>query len=440
MGKGERHKLTKRLVEAAAKPPERKPYFLWDDEVRGFGVRIFASGQRVFYIDYRARDGGRRRRMPIGAYGPLTCEEARRLAKATLGSVEWGEDPALERKTRRSSLTVAALCDRYLEAVEAGQIIGKGGRPKKASTVYIDRGRIDRHIKPLIGARLVIDLTTPDVARFQRDVTAGKTRAVIKTERKRGKAIVEGGAGTARRTLGLLGGILSFAVEEGIIERNPARGVKRSADGTRTRRLTPDEYRALGVALDAAEGDGATWQAVAGVKLLALTGCRLGEIQKLKWSEVDEARGCLRLSDSKQGASTRPAGQAVFDLLNALPGADEADDEAYVFPAIRSGEHYTGLGKAMTDITELAKLEGVTAHTLRRSLSSTAGDMGMSQPTIGALLGHAHSGVTSRYIHMMDAVLVAAADRVATEISRQMAGKVGQVYRLPGAGGKTGTA
>lgn len=428
MGQGKRHRLTKRLVEAADTPPERKPYFLWDDEVRGFGVRIFASGQRIFYIDYRARDGGRRRRMPIGAYGPLTCEEARRLAKATLGSVEWGEDPALERKTRRSSLTVAALCDRYLEAVEAGQIIGKGGRPKKASTVYVDRGRIDRHIKPLIGARLVIDLTTPDVARFQRDVAAGKTRAVVKTERKRGKAIVEGGAGTARRTLGLLGGILSFAVEEGAIERNPARGVKRSADGTRTRRLTPDEYRALGVALDAAERDGASWQAVAGVKLLALTGCRLGEIQNLKWSEVDEAHGCLRLSDSKQGASTRPAGRAVFDVLGELP---RSVDETYVLPRLRGAGPFASLAKAVADATDLAKLDGVTAHTLRHSLASTAADMGMSQPTIGALLGHANGGVTSRYIHQLDSVLVAAADRVAAEISLQMAGETGQVYRLP---------
>lgn len=431
MGKGTRHKLTKRLIEAAETPAERKPYFLWDDEVRGFGVRIFASGQRIFYVDYRARDGRQRRRMPIGAFGPLTCEQARRLAKATLGSVEWGEDPALERKTRRSSLTVAALCDRYMEAVEAGQVIGKGGRPKKPSTVYIDRGRIDRHIKPLIGARLVIDLTTPDIARFQRDIAAGKTRAVIKTGRKRGKAIVEGGAGTARRTLGLLGGILSFALEEGIIERNPARGVKRSSDGTRTRRLTPDEYRALGVALDAAEGDGASWQAVAGVRLLALTGCRLGEIQNLKWSEVDEARGCLRLSDSKQGASTRPAGQAVFDVLKELP---RTDDGEFVLPSRRGAGPFVTLGKAVTDITDLAKLEGVTAHTLRRSLASTAGDMGMSQPTIGALLGHSSGGVTSRYIHMMDAVLVAAADRIAAEISLQMAGTTGQVYRLPRAG------
>lgn len=427
MAKGRRHRLTRRVVEAAEIPPERKPYFLWDDEVRGFGVRIFASGQRIFYIDYRARDAGRRRRMPIGAFGPLTCEEARRLAKATLGSVEWGEDPALERKTRRSSLTVAALCDRYLEAVEAGQIIGKGGKPKKTSTVYIDRGRIARHIKPLIGARLVIDLTTPDIARFQRDVIAGKSRAVIKTERKRGKAVVEGGAGTARRTIGLLGGILSFALEEGIIDRNPARGVKRSADGVRTRRLTPDEYRALGVALDAAEDDGASWQAVAGVKLLALTGCRLGEIQKLKWSEVDEARGCLSLEDSKQGASTRPAGHAVFDVLNELP---RLDDEGYVLPRLRGVGPFTGLGKAMTYIAELAKLEGVTAHTLRHSLSSTAADMGMSQPTIGALLGHAKSGVTSRYIHQLDAVLVAAADRVAAEITRQMAGEAGRVVHV----------
>ncbi len=267
-------------------------------------------------MQYRA--SGRSRRFTIGLHGALTADEARREAKGLLGQVAKGEDPAEERATRRGSMTVAELCDAYLAAADKGLIMGKGGQAKKASTLYVDRGRIERHIKPLLGRRLVAELTAPDVQRFVRDVQAGKTAGVVKTG-FRGKAVVEGGPGTAARTVGLLGGILSYAVSERVITINPATGVKRPADKKRKRRLTPDEYAALGKALaEAEEGGAERWQAVAGVRLLALTGCRLGEIVKLRWSEVDRAEPCLRLEDSKEGASVRPISKAVLLILDGI--------------------------------------------------------------------------------------------------------------------------
>ena len=145
-------------------------------------------------------------------------------------------------------MTVRQLCQAYLNACEKGLILGKSGRPKKSSTLYIDRGRIERHILPLLGGRHLRDLKAPDIARFMRDVAAGKTASDVKTG-FRGRAIVEGGSGTAARTVGLLGGILSFAVSEGIIPVNPVRGVKRPADRRIEVRLTNEQYRMLGKAL-----------------------------------------------------------------------------------------------------------------------------------------------------------------------------------------------
>jgi len=263
---------------------------------------------------YRNKSGARKR-MSIGPHGKLTTEEARKLAIVTLGEVIKGEDPALDRSTRRKSLTISALCDSYVAAAERGLIMGKRKLPKKKSTLYSDRGRIERHIKPLLGDRLVRDLVQSDVNRFIRDVTIGKTARVVKTDNKRGKAVVEGGAGTAARTAGLLGGILSFAVSEGIIPFNPVRGAKRQADGSRTRRLSSEEYRRLGKALKAAHDDGDVEVGLNGIWLLALTGCRLGEIELLKWTEVDAASGCFRLRDSKEGASVRPIGKLAFDVI-----------------------------------------------------------------------------------------------------------------------------
>lgn len=134
--------------------------------------------------------------------------------------------------------------------------IGRRGRgaPKKASTLYVDRGRIARHIKPLLGKKLVKDVLRADVVKFMRDVATGKTAAVEKTK-QRGKAVVEGGLGTSARTVGLLGSIMTFALGEGIIEQNPVAGVKKPADNKRDRRLTPDEYRRLGIALEQAKAD-----------------------------------------------------------------------------------------------------------------------------------------------------------------------------------------
>ncbi|KQO93338.1 site-specific integrase [Methylobacterium sp. Leaf91] len=403
-------RITKRVVDAAE--PLGRDYFIWCDELPGFGLRVFASGRRSYLVQYRS--SGRSRRVTIGLHGVLTADEARREAKSLLGRVARGEDPAEERKARRSAMTVAELCDAYLAATDKGLIMGKGRQPKKASTLYVDRGRIERHIRPLLGSRLVKDLTVSDVQRFVRDVQTGKTAAVVKTG-FRGKAVVEGGPGTAARTVGLLGGILTYAVSEGIIHLNPATGVKRPADLKRTRRLNAEEYGALGQALKAAEAEEAErWQAVAGVRLLALTGCRLGEIVKLRWSEVDAAGSCLRLEDTKEGASVRPIGCAVTALLAALP---HTTDSPYVLPATRGSGPFVSLPDALERIMDRAGLAGVSAHTLRHSFASTAADLGYSDSTIGSMIGHAGTGVTSRYIHHLDVVLLNAANRSSLYIS-----------------------
>jgi integrase len=319
--------------------------------------------------------------------------------------------------TRRKALTVKELCDRYIEAADRGLIMGKGGRPKKASTLYVDRGRIARHIVPLLGSKRVRDVGQADINRFIRDVASGKTATVEKTAKKRGKAIVEGGKGTAARTAGLLGGILSFAVSEGVIASNAAYGVKRPADNYRDRRLTADEYSQLGTALSDAEQEAETGQAVAGVWLFALTGCRSGEITGLKWPEVDEKGGCFRLDDSKEGASVRPVGRPAFEVLAKIVRKKGCP---YVLPSVRGSGGFGGMPGAWKRIAKRAKLVGVTAHTLRHSFASVAGDLGFTESTIAAMLGHAAGSVTSRYVHHLDTVLVAAADKVAAAVQEMM--------------------
>lgn len=415
-------KLTKRTIDALQ--PREKDYFEWDDEMPGFGVRVWPTGKKVYVAQYRA--GRQTRRFKIGSHGALTVEEARKQAKTVLGDVARGEDPQQDRSTRRKSMTVKDLCDTYFEAADKGLIFGKRGKPKKSSTLYVDRGRANRHIIPLLGNKLVQDLTTADVVKMMRDVTVGKTALNEKTGKLRGRAIVQGGAGTASQAVTLMSAILTYAASEGIVPHNVARGIQKPAVGRRTRRLTADEYLALGKALDVSEGE--PWQAIAGIKLFLLTGFRLQEIAALKWTEVDEAGSCFRLGDSKTDESVRPIGRPVFDVLRAL---DRVPGNPHVLPSPRKEEgHYTALDTAMERVTEAAGISGVTSHTLRHSYASVAGDLGFTEITISALLGHAAGNVTQRYVHHLDTVLIAAANKVSGEIERMMTGKSAQVIEL----------
>jgi integrase len=342
--------ITKRAIDAAA--PKAASYFLWCSELSGFGVRIQPSGRRTYYVDYRLH--GRRKRFALGVHGKVTTEEARKLALSILGAVAKGEDPGAP---RRGAITVADLCKRYMAAARQGAPFGKRRLPKRPSTLRQDQARIDRHIIPLLGARRVKDLSRADVAQFIRDVTIGKTAIVERTAKPRGKTVVTGGGGAATRTVNFLSAVLTFAINEGIIEYNPAHGVVRQAYGKRTRRLTPDEYRVLGRALRDAEREGERWQTITGVRLVALTGCRVGEITDLKWSEIDEWGHCFRLPWTKEGPNDRPIGKVVFDLLAVM---ERRDGDSFILWGVKNPDGpFGGMPKGLRLMARVG-LAGVT--------------------------------------------------------------------------------
>ncbi|MFN5039599.1 MAG: tyrosine-type recombinase/integrase [Bradyrhizobium sp.] len=398
-------KITKRVVEAA--DAREKDYLIWDDELPGFGLRVFSSGKRSYVIQYRT--SGRSRRYTIGLHGAWAPETARREAKVQLGRVAGGDDPVEDRQLDHKAITVRELCTRYLVDLQAGLILGKGGRPKKASTITTDTGRIERHIIPLLGTRRVKDLTKTDINKVLKDIMAGKTRVSVKTKKLRGKAIVRGGAGTATRTVGLLGGILTYAVEAGIIESNPAHGIRKPKDNVRKRRLSEAEYRILGGMLRAAAKQEKYATIVDIVRQIALTGSRRSEMIGLKWTEADTEASCLRLEDSKEGESIRPIGLAVVEYLEQRRTDDVG---TYVFPGQGEDNAFGSFPNHWKHLFEDSPLSDVTPHVLRHSFASIANDLGFTEVTIAALVGHAKGSVTSKYIHTLDTALIMAADTI----------------------------
>lgn len=411
-------RLSKRAVEAAE--VRAKDYIIWDEDLPSFGLRIMPSGHRSYLIQYRAL--GRSRRYTIGAHGVWSPELARKEALSLLGKVARGDNPADDRELDRKAITMKQLCERYLDDLGNGLILGKGNRPKRPSTKSTDTGRINRHIIPLVGSRRVKDLTQAEIIKIMMDIMAGRTRVNIKTAKLRGRAIVRGGVGTAARTIGLLSGILTYAVNLGIIEKNPAHGIKRPKDHVRRRRLSESEYRLLGRLLREAEAkdDPALLTTVHIIRQIALTGCRRGEIIGLKWAEADTEGSAFRFSDTKTGESIRPMGLPVAEFLESIR-PDEAG--VYVFPGERQKEgHFGSFPRQWDKLFKGTALEGITAHVLRHSFASVANDLGFTELTIAALLGHSKGTMTSRYIHTMDTALLTSADTVAGYINALLDG------------------
>lgn len=406
-------KITKRVVDAAN--AGGRDTFIWDTETKGFGLKITRGGKKVYIFQYRWPGRRSPSRITIGNHGdPWTPDKARTQAERLRGDVKYGRDPATEKRRRideeRNAITIAELCDRYLE---------DGCASKKASTIATDRGRIERHIKPLLGRKKVRDLTSNDVRRFLRDVAAGKSAAKVKTV-KHGLARVTGGQGAATRTVGLLGGICSFAVAEGLRDDNPVRGVKRFPDRKGDRFLSEAELARLGEQLALAEAAGDNPLAVAALRLLVFTGCRKSEVLTLKWRHVDFERCCLRLEDSKTGEKTIPLGAPALKLLEGLP---RYQPDGYVFIGRKPGRHLVGLPKFWERIRARAGLDDVRLHDLRHSFASVGAGAGMGLLIVGKLLGHRDPKTTSRYAHLADDPAKVAADRISGQIEAVMSSR-----------------
>jgi integrase len=218
-----------------------------------------------------------------------------------------------------------------------------------------------------------------------------------------------------------LSAVFSFALRSEIVKRNPCEtAAVRKTDNRRERFLTLEEVTRLGTAIDELEAEGANTKAINIVRLWALTGCRRDEIAGLRWSEVDLGQGLLFLADSKTGKSLRPLGAAAFSLLKRI---DKMEGSDFVFPAVRGDGHYQGTKSIWAKAIKKAQLRGVTPHTLRHTMGSTATSTGEALALTGAILGHANPRSTAIYAHVQTDPSRQAAERVSAKIAAALAGK-----------------
>ncbi len=395
-----RAKLTKREVDGAK--PARKDLLVWDTEMKGFGLKVTPAGARVYLIQYRMGGRGARvQRYTIGRHGsPWTPESARIEAGRLLGRVKNKTDPAKEKKSAAATHKAEAEAPSF--TVFSDRYIEQYARPyKKPRTVVEDERNLRLHIKPALGRLKLRDITVADIAKFQ------AARRITPTN--------------ANRCRALLSHIFEIAERWGErpIGSNPCRQVEKFAERKRERFLSAAEILMLGDALAGAEGREPR-AALAAVRLLILTGCRLSEILALEWRWVDFERACLRLPDSKTGAKVVPLGAPALRLLAALP---RQNDNPYVLPAERGDGHFVGIQKVWQRIRAAADLSDVRIHDLRHSFASIAVSGGDSLYLVGKVLGHRQARTTERYAHLKDDPLRAVADRTAGTIAAMLEGE-----------------
>ena len=403
-----RMKLTKRNIDALV--PGDKRYTAWDTDVLRHGLRVSPSGEKAHGVKYRA--GGRQRWFTIGRHGPWTPEAAHKEALRLLGEVARGLDPAEKRSADRKAITFADLCNLYL---------AEGTAHKKPSTLRVDRGRIELHLKPLLGSMRQGAIARADIERMQVRVKAGHTTAPAPKKRPPG-SIAKGGAGVAAQCVALASTVFQFAVDRGLRPDNPAKGVKKSPVRKMQRFLSEAEFARLAEALTEEGRESGNPFVVGVIRTLAFTGARRGEIEGLRWRGVDLERGLLMLDDSKTGEKTVYLSAPALSILSGLPRV--AGNE-HVFPGGRPGKRTGALDKVWARVRQRAGLADVRLHDLRHSYASVGAGASLGLPIIGKLLGHTQAATTARYAHLSDHPLRRAADTIGATIAAAMEGGKG---------------
>ena len=353
-------------------------------------VWIGGPGEGLWVVVGQARIEGRSRRIVVARHGEMELAQARRRARDMLGRIRAGENPADDIQKERATPTFRAFADEYLRRCEPHW------KPSGRKTV---RNYVKSRILPTFG-RLPLDRIGPEDMAAWFDA-ASKDRP-----------------GAANRAFEILRSMMFRAEEWGLRERgaNPCLGITKNPRNNIARFLDADELARLGRALDIYE---ARWpEAVAAIRLLALTGCRRSEVLNLRWRNI--GGDATNLPDSKTGPRAVPLGEAARAHIAALPGT--RDPDTFLFPHLAEGRGAYRLATCWRSVCANAALGRLRLHDLRHTAASHAIMSGENLPLVGRLLGHRRHRTTAGYAHLADAHLVEAAEHVGGIIATAMRG------------------
>ena len=400
--------MTEHITDGIARrilPPERGSRILYDQTVKGFGLRVTSKGAKSWIQNYRAN--GRERRLTIGRFPDFSATAARDRAKALKRRIADGADPMAERHAKRNAPTMNELWAQYeLEHLPK----------KRPASQENDRWIMEKRIRPSLGKHKVESVTREELRSLHRRLS-------------------DDAPYMANRVLALLSKMFACGVDWGYRTENPVRGIARNPEAGRNRYLRSDELGRLSAALD----QHADQQAANVVRLLLLTGARKGEVLSATWDQFDLLKGVW----IKPGATTKqktehrvPLSAPACKLLVELQRHSNVG--SFLFPGKLPGQPRKELKRFWREVCRSAEIEGCRIHDLRHTYASILVSAGESLPIVGALLGHTQPGTTARYAHLFDDPLREANDRVAKFVSASAEARAGQVIELKTANQRRG--
>ncbi|HUC16335.1 MAG TPA: integrase family protein [Acetobacteraceae bacterium] len=398
--------LVRKVTETEA-PQRDTSYF--DIEVPRMALRVkpprpgSARWSAWFFIRYTAPGGGERR-MKVGDPRTMDLADARVAAKRMLAKVDGGGDPAADKARLRLDWTVREAWDAYASSREFGKHALRSQLEDKACAT--------NHILHHVAATKLSAIDAPLVRRLHRLVEADR-----RTNKRKRRL---GGPGAARRAARVLSSMLSWAVNEGQLDRNPIIGtIRLDGTGERTTILDrPEQYTKLFETMDKMVADGKLRSHVrAFVVVLAATGLRRNEARALRWGDLDLGARRVTLRDPK-GAKLARGGPATETVsLPPIAAAalaairpEDAHPHEQVFVPVRG--QMIAVNHDWRRIRAEAELPAdLVLHGLRHSIGTAGIVAGMSTAEVGKMLRHRNVSVTQRYVHLAEATRSRLQDR-----------------------------
>jgi integrase len=375
-------KISKRIVKALEVQDRDVDHF--DEDLKGFGVRVRPFGRKTYFVMMRHKCV--MRRFTIGSHGAVTAEAARLKAKQIISDLAIDKNPTAEQDAVRNSVTVRSLGERFIDEYVPCHL--------KPSTAGEYKRCVEIFINPEIGTMKLVSVERTDIAKIHHQLRHIPYQA--------------------NRVFGVLSIMFNLAESWNLRPAftNPCRGVRKYKEKKRERFLSREELGRLGEALRIEEEFAPS--AVACIRLLLLTGCRLGEIQILKWSYLDLDTCLAFLPDSKSGRKTLYLGSVAVRLLRTI---SRRRDNPYVVTGDVEGQHLTDMQKPWRRIRRLAELPDVRIHDLRHTFASSGVALGQGLPIIGKLLGHSQPQTTARYAHLAASPALEVADKISENLA-----------------------
>ncbi len=381
--------LTERRVRNARAGAENR--IEWDGVVKGLGLRITKAGAKSYVLSYRVDE--RKRLMTLGRTSEMSLAKAREMAGEALVRVRGGADPLEERARRKSQPTVAqGVAQFFADYVPKRRAIGRmSGRTAKEYA-----RQANKYILPKLGRKRIRDITKGDVERMLAPlppIMANRVRALV----SRLFTLFEHWEYRSQHT-------------------NPARGIEKAAEEARDRTLTESELSAIGNALEELEGNSG---AIIAIRLAAITGLRIGEVQNMRWADIDFEGGAVVLPQTKTGRRIHTLPSAALALL-----ADAPRIGACVIPG-RNPDHaldYRSIQRHWTRACEAAGVSGARLHDLRRTIMTEAAALGVGAHLLRDMVGHKTTAMADRYARRAGAPLTELRERMGASMAAKMGG------------------